>query len=63
MARCDVPGCKWYGTKAGKPIHMARIHDIHPVHEDLEDYSNVLEEDSKYSNDRLMAPIVSRWSP
>jgi hypothetical protein len=37
MARCDVPGCDWYGKAAGKAIHMAKAHDIHPEHEDVGD--------------------------
>ena len=62
MARCDVEGCDWYGTKAGKPIHMARMHDIHPVHEDTTGFEPVLNR-STSEPDRLMEPIVSRWSP
>ena len=34
MARCDYPGCDWVGKKGGLPIHKARIHHIHPVHEE-----------------------------
>jgi hypothetical protein len=63
MARCDVEGCDWYGKASGLAIHKARAHDIHPIHEELEECSNTLEDSSEYSNERLMEPIISRWSP
>ena len=44
MARCDVPGCRWYGKAAGKPIHMAKVHGIHPEHEDMSDIKELTSE-------------------
>jgi len=45
MAHCTQPGCDWYGTKAGRAIHLARMHNIHPQH--LESESNPLASESK----------------
>jgi hypothetical protein len=56
MARCDVEGCDWYGKASGKPIHMAKAHGIHPTHE-------VKAEEAAVPGERLLEPIVQRWSP
>jgi len=37
MARCDIAGCDWYGKASGKAIHMARVHGVHPTHEETAD--------------------------
>jgi hypothetical protein len=47
MARCNVEGCSWYGKRSGLPIHLARVHGIHPQHESLASESNVLASESK----------------
>ena len=47
MAKCKVEGCSWYGKRSGLPIHQAKVHDIHPMHEDLASESNLLESESK----------------
>ncbi len=52
MARCDIAGCDWYGKASGKAIHMARVHGVHPRHE---------EEVAAPSGERLIEPIVQRW--
>jgi hypothetical protein len=47
MARCDVEGCDWVGKAKGKAIHMAKIHGIHPEHDDEDALTCHIEGDSE----------------
>ena len=53
MARCPIDGCGWVGKKGGLAIHLARMHGVHREEE------IVVQE----VPERLMEPIIERWSP
>jgi len=35
MTRCTQTGCGWEGKARGLKIHLAKVHGIHPQHEDV----------------------------
>lgn len=85
MARCNEPGCDWYGKKAGLAIHKAKVHGIHrgygegigeaschieakgdswTVESTLDtETGKVTIREVEPKPERLMEPIISRWSP
>jgi hypothetical protein len=42
MANCPIKDCNWKGLKAGLPIHLARMHGVHPQHDDLSEDSTIM---------------------